>query len=546
VIDTARAHGEGLRIPGLTGVVMPLRHPLTRRSFIRRVAQLGSVSLLGACADEETNTPDADAVTPDNDAAGDAGTDTATDDTGTSDGATELSDVAPPCAPVVTLAMVHVNDLHANYGLDSQGSSPVARIVGYWKQVQASQEFPIFTNAGDDFEKGSVAECMSDGESTLQITKLAGFDVRCIGNHDFAWGEETMLSFSDDPTGQTLSSNVSYSGPNPERWKAQSTVILERGCVRIGYFGMVGKPWNEFNEQYDGDFFANFPMRHDYVERAREIVAELRPQVDVLIMLSHLGLGTDREIAAAVDGIDIVLGGHSHSIVNPEEIVNDTIIIQAGSSAAWIAQLDVDVDTTSKEITGYRYALQLNSTDVAPTDEATNDAIRTLLTELAPSADEVVGRASESLSPPEMAALLARACISVLECDAALVDRSTAWVTLATGDVTPQEFIRVFTVERQPAGTPGYNSMGRGTVSGATLQLVRDAVPNEWGWAGPDMIDPTATYRIALQRHVAGRFSQRFGETAALQDFALMDECWSVLTDWSRQQTALGKAIDAA
>jgi hypothetical protein len=45
---------------------------------------------------------------------------------------------------------------------------------------------------------------------------------------------------------------------------------------------------------------------------------------------------------------------------------------------------------------------------------------------------------------------------------------------------------------------------------------------------------------------VAGRFSQRFGETAALQDFALMDECWSVLTDWSRQQTALGKAIDAA
>jgi 5'-nucleotidase/UDP-sugar diphosphatase len=441
---------------------------------------------------------------------------------------------------------VHVNDVHANYSPDAHGNSPVARIVGYWKRVQASREFSIFTNAGDDFEKGSVAECMSDGETTLRVTRLAGYDVRCIGNHDFAWSEESVLAHSDDPVGQTVSSNVTYSGATPERWKARTTVILERGCVRVGYFGMVGKPWNEFNEQYDGDFFPNFPMRHDYVERARELVAELRPQVDVLIMLSHLGLGTDREIAAAVDGIDIVLGGHSHSIVNPEEIVNETIIIQAGSSAAWIAQLDVDVDTLSKEITGYRYNLLLNAPDTAPPDEQTDAAIAALLWELAPAADEVVGRTSGSLSATEMSALLARACVSVLACDAAIVDRSTAWVTLGSGDKTPQDFIRVFTVERQPAGTPGYNSVGMGTVTGAALQTVRNALPDDWGWAGPEVIEPTATYRIAVQRHVAGRLRERFGEAAQLQDFTLVNECWAVLTDWSRRQTALGKTIDEA
>ena len=529
---------------------MPLRHPLSRRSFIRRVAQLSSAGLLGGCADGGNSQGDPDTATNDEDDtanAADAGTlDSSNDDTDGEDAATGTSDAAPACAPVVTLAMVHVNDLHANYAPDAQGISPVARIVGYWKQVKATQPFAIFSNAGDDFEKGSVAECMSDGESTLQVTRLAGFDVRCIGNHDFAWSEESVLGHSDDPTGQTVSSNVSYTGPNPERWRAQNTVILERGCVRIGYFGMVGKPWNEFNEQYDGDFFPNFPMRHDYVERAREIVAELRPQVDVLIMLSHLGLGTDREIATAVDGIDIVLGGHSHSIVNPEEIVNDTIIIQAGSSAAWIAQLDVDVDTTSKEITGYRYTLQLNAEGTAPADGETNTAIVALMQELAPAAAEVVGRASSSLSAAEMAGLLARACVPVLECDAALIDRSTAWVTVPRGDVTPQKFIQVFTVERQPAGTPGYNSLGRGTLSGAALALVRDAVPAEWGWVGPELLEPTATYRIAVQRHIAGRFSERFGEAVVLQDYELQDECWSVLTDFSRLQTAAGKAVDEA
>jgi 5'-nucleotidase/UDP-sugar diphosphatase len=529
---------------------MPLRFPLSRRSFLIRGASLSGLAA-ASCSDEPESVqgdPDADSFADTGadvnaDAAVDAGEPGDAVGTDTADGSAPGPDAAA-CTGSVTISMVHVNDIHSNYSPDASGVSPVSRIVGYHRSVLATNPLTIFTNAGDDFEKGAVAEAMSGGIATLDITRAMGFDVRCIGNHDFAWSEDVMLDFSDDPTAATISSNVGYTGPTPERWKAREFVIREVDCLRIGYFGMVGQPWNEFNEQYEGNFFENFPMRHDYVERATELVNEYRSQVDILIMCSHLGLGLDRLIAEAVPGIDIILGGHSHSIVNPEQIVGETIIIQAGSSAQFIAHLDVDVDRETREITGYRYELLLNSPGVVPVDEDMDRMVTEILTRTAPNWAEVVGTASRRLDAADMAQVMSEAAAQVLNADAAFTDRGTAWVAVGSGDVTAQDFINCFTVERQPAGTPGYNSYGVASVSGAVLRQMQANVDPEWGAAGPTEIDDTATYSVALQRHVAGRTGRYFGDGAVISDYTLADECFAILSEYARQRATEGLSID--
>lgn len=519
---------------------MPLRHPLTRRRFLKITASttLGSAGV--ACADNGAET----------DGSADAGTDVTVELP--HDQPVHLHDAHSHnpgdnpytmCPSSLIISMIHVNDLHAGYQLGDDGVSPVARLVGYYRSIQRLNASIMFTNAGDDFEKGAVAEVMSEGQSTLEIARALPFDVRCIGNHDFAWSEDVLLQYSENPSGATVCSNVSYSGAESDRWKAVPFHTRTIGCVRIGYFGMVGKPWNEFNEQVEGDFYPDFPMRHDYVERARELVAEHRESVDILVMLSHLGLGLDRQIAQEVDGIDIILGGHSHSIVVPEEIVNDTIIVQAGASAQWIAHLDLDIDGVNREITGYTYQLLLNTPSELPLDQPTQEMIEEVLDRLVPRATETVGSATRSIPPDALVQTMAQAAADVTGADAAVIDRGTAWVGVPRGDVTRQHFINAFTVERQPAGTPGYNSIGTVTLSGADLQRIIDTIEADWGRVFPETIEAGRTYTLATQRHIGGRLAARFGVEEP-SDFEPIGECFSVLAAWAQERAAAGKSLD--
>ena len=73
----------------------------------------------------------------------------------------------------------------------------------------------MFTGGGDDYEKGSVAEQLSEGQATLEVMRAMKLDVRVLGNHDFAWSAEHTATYSRDPHAIVLSSNIEYIGENP-------------------------------------------------------------------------------------------------------------------------------------------------------------------------------------------------------------------------------------------------------------------------------------------------------------------------------------------
>ena len=245
------------------------------------------------------------------------------------------------------LSFVHVNDQHASF-VKVRDASPWARQRGVFEAAHAANPFTLFTNSADDHEKGSVAEHMADGAAgslVPEIVRAMQFDVRTIGNHDFCHSLENVADYSVDPTALVVVSNICPARGSALPWGAVDFGIKQVGELKVGFFGLVSRPWDELQTQpdhlrfYDPDLECDF----EFVSLARRLVAAHRGEVDLLVHVSHLGLGGDIELCEAVDGIDIVLGGHSHTVLNEEQVVNGAAIIHCGAEGQFVGQLDLEV-----------------------------------------------------------------------------------------------------------------------------------------------------------------------------------------------------------
>jgi 5'-nucleotidase/UDP-sugar diphosphatase len=459
----------------------------------------------------------------------------------------------PACDPSATaqrISFVHVNDLHATYAPDpDDGVSPVARIRGYVEQVQSEHNpYTVFTDGGDDHEKGSVAEVLSQGLATVEVTEALRFDARVLGNHDFAWGEQAALRFSRDPHAIVLASNTRYQGDRPEDWGALRWGVLEVGCVKLGFFGFVSEPWDECNELGEGDFLdgGGLRTRYDHAAQARHLLAEHGDEVDLVVMLSHLGSSADAALAAAVPEIDLVLGGHDHKVLTTPQRSGDALIVQAGAEAVWIAHLDVTVDLASGTITDRDFRLVANrgEGELPRVDAPTQRAVEDIMARHAPEARAALTRLRRDHDEGSIAALTARAAVEQLEVDAALVELSTVWGPWSAGPLTQQDLLDTYKVERQPPGTPSWNAFAQVEIGGGALQAIAASVPPTWAYHGPERIDPDGRYRFALQR-CAAHNPERLWPGLSFTGLTEAGETWELLADYGARRQARGLYLDA-
>lgn len=451
-----------------------------------------------------------------------------------------------PAAEVQTVSFVHVNDLHGSFNPDATGESPYARIRGYYEWLRLVNPFTVYTNGGDDHEKGSLAEILSEGQAVVEVTEAMGFDVRVLGNHDFAWGIEEVLSFSQSDSGLVLGGNLTYTGSPAAAFGAQDHGTLEVGCVTVGVFGLVSKPWTEQDEQFDGDFHPDLTSDHDVVARAQDAVSALRGSVDLVVMVSHLGLGLDREVARSAAGIDVVLGGHSHTALH--DVVNESgaLIIQAGAYARYVARLDVEVDLQSRAIRSHHYRLLPNDAGFLPVSDAMQAAVEDVLSRHAADIFEAVGQTRRSKGARDIARIAAQAALHILGVDAALVDVDTVWHPWAAGDLTPQDMLDAFKIERQEAGTPGFNSLYLTTLRGTDLQRLDAELHGDFELVLPLELEPNRLYAVALQKHVALQPERHLPTGIVLSPPWARMEGWELLTRYAqlRQSECLYIDVD--
>lgn len=427
-----------------------------------------------------------------------------------------------------TLSFVHYNDLHGHYqprDYNGVSVSPLSLIRGYFDQVKAENPNTVFCNAGDDMEKGSLVELISQGASTVEIYKHVGLHLRAVGNHDFAYGADCLGRFIRDPGEVVLCSNHGVG--------AKDYHSFEVDGIRLGVFSMVGQPWDERNEQYDGPYFKGVSCRYDYVAVVNEMIRKHRREVDVLFLLSHLGFNLDQQIAAETQGLDFIIGGHSHTVLEaPVSSPGGALIVQAGCYGQFVGRLDLMIDPASRKAAGVRYALTPVSPAAMKPNLQLEAKIREVCRHYAPEADAPVATLPRALSKPEVAKLACEAALSVFGADAAVIDVETVWANLPAGPVSRQHFLDAFSVEIQPAGTHGFNGMMTGTLKRSEWESIERTVGRSaFAVTSRAASKNNATLRIAMQRRTALHIRNYFPGVAALQGARFEMEAWEMLAN---------------
>lgn len=244
------------------------------------------------------------------------------------------------------LRVLHTNDTHAH--LDN-----IARRVTAVKE--ARNDRTLLLDAGDVFT-GTLYYNQYKGLADLFFMNKLNYDAMTFGNHEFDDGPKGLVEFVKAAKFPFVSANVDFSkepvlrdyakqeiGAPGEAGRIYPAIIKEIQGEKVGIIGLTTPESAVLASPGENIRFA------DEVESARQQVEALEAQgINKIIVLSHLGYTVDQDLAKAVEGIDIIVGGHSHTQLNEAEVLHKeaepTLIVQTGEYGKYLGQLDVVFD----------------------------------------------------------------------------------------------------------------------------------------------------------------------------------------------------------
>lgn len=238
------------------------------------------------------------------------------------------------------LTIIHTNDSHGRFAPLPDGSLPPPALR--LKALLEEHPTPVYLDAGDTVTAGNLGFRIA-GEPVLGVLSDLGCDAMCLGNRETHPRKEILPRKLERARFPLLSANMVAKGDAP--LVVRPHIVLERAGVRVGVFGVTvpmftRKQWSQPLCDYWFD---------DPVKIAREQVTELRPRVDVLVALTHIGHRQDLALAEALPELDLVIGGHSHTDLDEPAWVGGVPVVQARSHAffAGIARLELEGGRTS-------------------------------------------------------------------------------------------------------------------------------------------------------------------------------------------------------
>ena len=285
--------------------------------------------------------------------------------------------------PVVIL---HWNDFHGQVYPMRFSSGEVGGIRAISAVVRAEaatvgEENLLVLDAGDWYQ-GTPEGMLPEGRMIIDLFNALGVDATTIGNHDFDLGVDTLRSLIEAAGFPVLGGNILLPDRSGPVDYALPHVIIERGGIRFGIVGVVTEETKRIlmTEIAQGLEF------EDPVPVVRRSVEALRAEgAECLIVLSHLGEEGDVRLATEVEGIDLILGGHSHTRIDPRiDPTHGTVIAQASSNGALVGRLEVRRDGDGVSITGVMMEMEGRSAPVDPD-------IEEILARYAPDVESVMG-----------------------------------------------------------------------------------------------------------------------------------------------------------
>ena len=280
-----------------------------------------------------------------------------------------------------TFTILHTNDMHSafvgmgpaadytpfklNDDTTRGGYARLGTLIAQRRQARQAQGPVLVLDAGDYSMGTAFGAASRETGGELRLMARMGYDATTFGNHEFDLGPDGLgksitVAAKAGRVPVVLASNTNVTGSDKTLADLQHMtkagvirrhLVIERGGMRFGIFGLLGKEASFYTGGAGAATFA------DAIETAREMVKLLREteKVDVVICLSHGGVmkgpdgryseGDDVALAKAVRGIDVVIGGHSHTELQEPIIVNGrTPVVQTGKEGRNLGELVLTVD----------------------------------------------------------------------------------------------------------------------------------------------------------------------------------------------------------
>lgn len=252
------------------------------------------------------------------------------------------------------LTILHTNDTHSTIFPLSEnlsdtlkaGRGGFLRRIALIKEERVKDPDLLLFDSGD-FSQGSPYYTMFKGDVETGLMNRMGYDAGTIGNHEFDYGMDNMARLFRSLNFPIVCANYDFSGTVLEGVVKPYTILKRKG-LKIGVFGLCPK----LEGLVDGKNYGSIRYL-DPVQKATEMVAVLkREKCDLIICLSHLGWDIggedDAYMIERTEGIDLVLGGHSHSYLEQIAYVNNKAgkpvpVDQNGKHALFVGKIKLNI-----------------------------------------------------------------------------------------------------------------------------------------------------------------------------------------------------------
>ena len=275
------------------------------------------------------------------------------------------------------LILLHSNDLHGDFlveKVDDKLVGGVSMLSGYVNKVRREEENVVYVIAGDMFQ-GSLIDSEYKGISTIEIMNLLAPDVVTVGNHEVDYGLAHLLFLEKCANFPIINANL-YLKHNGRRL-FHSHRILEIDGMKVLFIGILTEEVLQKTklEKLIGTLV---DIREAASEVGRICDAYQTDDIDFTVLLTHIGIEADEQLAAIFDprwGVDLIIVGHSHTLLEKPIVVNGIPIVQAASGTDQIGRFDIMVDTDMNSIDSYTWQLIPVTPERCPEDTALKEVI---------------------------------------------------------------------------------------------------------------------------------------------------------------------------
>jgi len=300
--------------------------------------------------------------------------------------------------------ILHSNDMHGDFLAEVQGAEGnliggLALLSGYVNRVRKEEENVLYVISGD-MVQGSLIDSEFKGISTIEIMNFIAPDVVTLGNHEIDYGLPHLLFLEKMANFPIVNANMYIAKYNKRLMRPY--LIINVAGFDIMFIGILTEAVLQSlkMDRLVGTFISLEEASHEVGKICNAYKDE---DIDLTVLLTHIGFESDKELAELLNpewGVDMIIGGHSHTILEQPAIVKDILITQAGVGTDQIGRFDIVVDDDTNSIVEWKWQLLLVDESLAQPDEELQRFIDSFKKEVDRKYNAIMCRFAQKLTHP--------------------------------------------------------------------------------------------------------------------------------------------------